>query len=354
MEGSLKDLNKAKHIYNRVVSRTLSNGTTTAAYYATIHVPATNLLADICQSRGQRAFVGRVCMNSMSPDDYRDESTEEAIKASRACIEYAQQIDPKQELITPIITPRFAPSCTRECLAELGKLHHETGFPVQTHISENKKEIELVRELFPESKSYTDVYDEAGLLTKKTILAHAVHLTEHERSLVKRRDAKIAHCPASNTALTSGCARVREYLNAGIDIGLGTDVSGGFSTSILEMVRQTIWVSRFVAMTDGDTAKLTAEEALYLATRGGAKAVGLDDRIGGFEVGMDWDAQLISIGQVDENAEAHGEFEGPIDIFGWESREDVVHKWVYNGNDQNVAAVWVRGRLVHSNSRYQP
>lgn len=354
LESSMSDINRASHVYNRTVSRTLSHGTTTAAYYATLHVPGTNLLAYICKSKGQRAFIGRVCMNMMSPEYYRDESVDLAIKWSRECIEYVNSIDPKHELISPIITPRFAPSCSMDCLKHLGELHRETGVPVQTHISENLKEVELVRELFPECSSYADVYDISGLLTEKMILAHAVHLSEAERKLIKDRNSKISHCPASNTALTSGCTKVRQLINEGIYVGLGTDVSGGFSPSILEMARHAIWVSRYVAMSDGDSAKLSTEEALHLATLGGAHVVGLEDKIGNFEVGKEWDAQMISLGQVDVDSTTHGEHDGPVDIFGWESWEDRVNKWVYNGDDRNTIAVWVRGRLVHSTSRYRP
>ncbi|HEX3643918.1 MAG TPA: amidohydrolase family protein, partial [Ktedonobacteraceae bacterium] len=188
LESSFSDLKRAMHVYNRLVSRTLSHGTTTASYYATIHVPATNLLADICARRGQRAFVGRVCMNAMGPDGYRDESAAATLSKTRECIEHIKQLDPKHALITPIITPRFAPACSVDCLKDLGVLHKETGYPCQTHISENKPEVELVRKLFPDSKSYASVYDDAGLLTNKMILAHAVHLTEEEVALVKERN----------------------------------------------------------------------------------------------------------------------------------------------------------------------
>lgn len=293
-------------------------------------------------------------MDMMSPDYYRDETIEVALERSRACIDYAKSIDPTHDLITPIITPRFAPSCSMSCLKSLGQLHKETGVPVQTHISENLKEVELVRQLFPECKSYADVYDSSGLLTEKMILAHAVHLSEDERKLIKARGSKISHCPASNTALTSGCTKVRQLINEGIYVGLGTDVSGGFSPSVLEMVRHAIWVSRYVAMSDGDAAKLSTEEALHLATLGGAHVVGLEDRIGNFEVGKDWDAQMISLGQVHVESVQHEEQDGPVDVFGWESWEDRVNKWVYNGDDRNTLAVWVKGRLVHSTSRYEP
>ncbi|KAK3117096.1 hypothetical protein LTR53_001901 [Teratosphaeriaceae sp. CCFEE 6253] len=352
MESSFSNLDRAARIYNRVVARTLSHGTTTAAYYATVHVPATNLLADICQSRGQRAFVGRTCMDRLSPEHYRDESTESAIRDTRACIDHVKHIDPEFDLITPIITPRFAPSCTDETLAALGKLHQETGVPCQTHISENKKEIELVKELFPDSESYTHVYDTAGLLTPKTILAHAVHLSKAERDLIKRREAKISHCPASNTSITSGRAPVRTMLNEGLTVGLGTDVSGGYTPSMLLQAREALFVSRHVAMDHGDEAKLSVDEVLYLATRGGAKVIGLEDRIGGFEVGMDWDAQLIGLNDVGDTVGLDPR-EGLVEVFGGETWDDKVAKWVYTGDDRNTMAVWVKGRLVHSREGFK-
>jgi guanine deaminase len=317
-------------------------------------VPATNLLADICLERGQRALVGRVCMDALGPaGTYRDESAAEALKKTRQCVDHVRSIDAGHALVTPVITPRFAPACSAECLAGLGELARETGYPVQTHISENVDEVALVRKLFPERASYTDVYDHAGLLTERMILAHAIHLTADEVALVKARGAKISHCPSSNTALTSGCARVRKLMDGGIDVGLGTDVSGGFSASVLEVARHAIWVSRYVAMTEGEAAKLSVEDALYIATRGGAKVVGQQDKIGGFDVGMEWDAQLIVLNPVGEEAEKHGEHEPPVDVFGWEVMEDRIHKWVYGGDDRNTTAVWVKGRLVHSTSRFK-
>ncbi|SMR49410.1 unnamed protein product [Zymoseptoria tritici ST99CH_3D1] len=349
LESSFTDLKTAARIYNRVVARTLSHGTTTAAYYATIHVPATNLLADICLSRGQRAFIGRVCMDSaLSPDFYRDASPEESLSSTEACISHIRSIDPEFSLISPIITPRFAPSCSLQSMTALGELHATTKIPVQTHISENLDECALVASMFPDHASYADVYDSCGLLSSRTILAHAIHLSPSERTLIRERDAKISHCPASNTALTSGTAKVRDLLNEGLTIGLGTDVSGGCTPSLLNQAREAIYVSRHVAMSPGqDAAKLSVAEALYLATRGGAKVVGLEDRVGGFEVGMDWDAQMVRFARVGEQVELGKESEGLVEIFGNESWEDKVAKWLYTGDDRNTVAVWVRGRLVH-------
>lgn len=351
LESSLKDLNKARRVYGSCVRRTLSHGTTTAAYYATIDVAATNLLADLCLEIGQRALVGRVCMDNpdMCPSYYRDESVEEGLEKTRQTIQHVQKIDPGFKLVSPVLTPRFAPTCSSESMKGLAKIQKELDLPVQTHVSENEGEIELVAELFPESESYTQLYDECGLLTSRTILAHAVHLTDEEAKLIAKRGSKISHCPCSNSSLTSGSARVRWLWDQDITVGLGTDMSGGYSPSVLEAARQAALVSRHVAMglqEEKERNKLTVEEVLYLATRGGAQVVGLEDRVGGFEEGMEWDAQLIRLGGVDMDGIA--EEDGNVNIFGWETWEEKIAKWLFNGDDRNVKQVWVRGRMVHA------
>jgi guanine deaminase len=377
MESSLTNLAKARRVYSQCVRRTLSHGTTTAAYYATIDVAATNLLADLCVSLGQRAFVGRVCMDheKMCPDYYRDESPDATMASTTACIDHIRGLDPEFSLVSPILTPRFAPSCTPEAMTRLGRLAAESGLPIQTHISENAAEMALVKHLFPGHASYADVYDSFGLLGRRTILAHAIHLSDAEADLVAARGSKVSHCPCSNSSLGSGEARVRWLLDRGIGVGLGTDVSGGYSPSVLEAARLALLVSRHLAMPHHDGArhggsgsgcpddktaekeaervKLSVEEVLYLATRGGAEVVGLQDRVGAFEVGMEFDAQLVRLGGVPETEQQDEDSEdsGPVDIFGWESWEERLAKWVFSGDDRNTEKVWVKGRLVHSRSK---
>lgn len=351
LESSLKDLKKAKRVYTACVKRTLAHGTTTSAYYATIDVAATNLLADICFKLGQRAFVGRVCMDrpGLCPEFYKDEDAEDSLRRTRETVEHIRSIDPGSNLVAPILTPRFAPACSVDAMKGLSAMQKELDVLVQTHISENQGEIELVRELFPESESYTAVYDDVGLLGEKTVLAHAIHLSEKEASTIAERGAKISHCPCSNSSITSGAARVRWLWDKGIDVGLGTDMSGGYSPSILEAARQAALVSRHVAMgmegEEKERAKLTVEEVLYLGTRGGARVVGLGDSVGGFEVGMQWDAQLVGLPVID--GEGQTGWDSNVDVFGWEDWEERIAKWVFNGDDRNTRAVWVKGRLVH-------
>lgn len=302
-----------------------------------------------------------------NPDYYSDASPEAATLATLATIEHINKIDPNHDIVAPILTPRFAPSCTEESMSALAKLQKQHNLLAQTHIAENENEIQLVAELYPDSKSYANVYDDCGLLNSKMILAHAVHLSEEEAMLISQRRAKIAHCPCSNSSLTSGAARVRWLWDKGIDIGLGTDVSGGYSSSILEAARQALLVSRHVATGTApeqqERCKLTVEEVLFLATRGGAQVVGLEDKIGGFEVGKDWDAQLIGWAAAPEaeadapatnghaangTAPAKHQDDGNMIVFGWESWDDVIAKWLFCGDDRNTKNVWVKGRLVHT------
>ena len=364
LESSLTDLAKAKRVYRACIRRTLAHGTTTASYYATRDVPATNLLADLCLSIGQRAFVGRVCMDrdGFNPDYYQDESPEAALRAAKESVAHIKAIDPGYELVSPILTPRFAPSCTPASMAGLAAIQKQENIPVQTHVSENKGEIELVASIYPNSASYTQVYDACGLLTPKTVLAHAIHLSDDEARLIAARESKVSHCPCSNSSLSSGAARVRWMWEKGIDVGLGTDMSGGYSPSILEAARQATLTSRHLAMQlDHDEqlrerTKISVEEALYLATRGGALCVGLGDKVGGFEVGKQLDAQLIALAVIDDSGLREGEDAddadfadaGNVDMFGWETWEERMAKWLYNGDDRNTKKVWVKGRLVHS------
>lgn len=343
LESSLEDTKLAKEVYSKVVDRTLENGTTTATYYATIHADATGVLADEALSKNQRAFIGRVCMVQHSPDFYRHTEDEAKIEETKL-IEHIRKIDPGYEIVSPIITPRFAPSCTENMLKWLGDLAKKEQLPVQTHVSENHDEIKWVGELFPEADSYTDVYHRAGLLNEKTVLAHAVHLSEAEKNLIKTQEAGISHCPISNSSISSGLAPVRSLLNKGIKVGLGTDISGGYSPSILEVARQALLVSRELAhFTKNDEDKLSVAEVLYLATVGGAKVCGLEDKVGNFAVGKKWDAQHIDILTKGSR----------IDIFPWTAPKDkyvlldyYVQKWLFLGDDRNCRQVWVAGKSV--------
>lgn len=321
----------------------------------------------------------------INPSFYRDESPSAALTATKATLAHSAHIDPQRELVEPIITPRFAPSCTSACLHQLGALAQEHGLPIQTHISENQDEIALVKTLFPECASYTDVYAAHSLLTPRTVLGHAIHLSLAEKETVKAHGAGVSHCPVSNSYLSSGLCPVRSLLDMGINVGLGTDVSGGWSASVLTAAREALGVSRVLASVEagklrdrsglekveevvegGTTAeegierlKLSVEEVLYMATMGGAKCLGLEQKVGVFEVGYEFDAQMIECGDFSiegDGVEVYDEdsvgslsagHDHPVELWGKESVREKLAKWVFCGDDRNVKKVWVKGRKVH-------
>ncbi|CDO94098.1 unnamed protein product [Kluyveromyces dobzhanskii CBS 2104] len=357
LESSLSDENAAALTYNAVISQTLKHGTTCAAYYTTIHTNSSKIMADLCKLKGQRAFVGKVCMDQHSPSYYQ-ETIQECKESSLELVKYILD-ELNSPLVRPIITPRFAITCSSEMMTFLADVAEQFDVPIQTHLNENTSEIEFVKELFKDCESYTDVYRKHGLLNEKTVLAHCVHLEETEIKLIKEASAGISHCPISNSSLTSGECRVKELLKTGLKVGLGSDVSGGFTVSILENARQALLVSRHLAMTMDDSTKkeevkLSVADVLYLATMGGAKVLNLCGKIGTFDVGKEFDAQLIDLFADKTN----------VSIFPWQrvdkerlhsngkdrvKMENIVAKWLFNGDDRNIKSVWIGGKLRHQN-----
>lgn len=315
----------------------------------------------------------------LNPEYLRDESPEQAVKDTEATIAHIKSIDPDNALVTPIVTPRFVLSCSSPLLSDLATLAKENDLPIQTHLSENTSEVALVRERFPNHESYSHVYDTHGLLTPKTVLAHCVHLSPNERKLLSERRSKVSHCPVSNTSISSGLCPVRQLLDDGVEVGLGTDISGGYSASILVAAREAAMVSRTLAAltpeepepkneekkisdqaqtkhstSAKDRKKLSVEECLYLATMGGAKCLGLEGKVGGFEVGMQWDAQFVQLdvddddeGEEGEGGGVSGDKTGPVELWGKETWGEKVAKWMFCGDDRNTKMVFVAGRLVH-------
>lgn len=349
---SKDNIKEVTEIYNAVIHRTLSCGTTTALYYTTIDLPTSKLFAELALSQGQRAFVGLVCMdhNETYPSYKRD--IQETSKAMEGLVKHVIDINPPGELLlVPIVTPRFAVTCLKKMLKFLGDFSNQHSLPVQTHIGENKAEIALVAKLFPEFEDYCLVYDSFGLIHRRTILAHAVYLSPHERQLIKHRGSSISHCPQSNTFLCSGQAPIHEYLyKDGINVGLGTDISGGYDPSILGAARECITVSHHRSMQSGDvTNNISVAEALHMATQGGAKAVGLENLVGLFKVGKRFDAQLINLETENPNVGVFSFRKARVSDTSPSRRKnlhDLVEKWLFCGDDRNCVKVWCNGRLV--------
>ncbi|XP_062985406.1 guanine deaminase isoform X1 [Elgaria multicarinata webbii] len=333
-EAIFKDTDFAREVYTRAVRRTLKNGTTTACYFATIHTDASLLLADITDKFGQRAFVGKVCMdhNEIFPE-YK-ETTTESIKETERFVRGV--LGKKYPRVHPIVTPRFGPSCTEELLSNLGNLAKTHDIHVQSHISESKDELKLVNQMFPSYKNYTELYDKNKLLTNKTIMAHGCFLSDEELDVFSLRGAAIAHCPNSNISLRSGLFNAKKILKHNVKLGLGTDVAGGYSSSMFDAIRKAVMTSNILNINNELESALTLKEVFRLATLGGSEVLGLDTVIGNFEVGKEFDALLI-------NAKAS---DSPFDVFASDTSEDIIQKFLYQGDDRNIEEVYVAGKLV--------
>ncbi|XP_013912863.1 PREDICTED: guanine deaminase [Thamnophis sirtalis] len=335
VEAEFKKIDFAEEVYTRAVRRTLKNGTTTACYFATIHTDAALLLADIIDKFGQRAFVGKVCMDINETFPEYKETTKESIEETERFVQGI--LGKKYPRILPIVTPRFGPSCTEELLSSLGNLAETHDIHIQSHISESKGELRLIKSTFPHYQHYTELYDKNKLLTNKTIMAHGCYLSDEELDIFKRRGAAIVHCPNSNISLKSGLLNARKILNYNVKLGLGTDVAGGYSASMLDAIRNAIVISKVLHhISEADEKVLTLKEAFRLATLAGSQALGLDHIIGNFEVGKEFDALLI-------NAKAS---DSPFDLFASDHIEDIIEKFLYAGDDRNIEGVYVAGKLV--------
>jgi guanine deaminase len=355
-EAKFKDAQFAKQVYSSVVYRTLNLGTTTACYYATLHSESSSILADIALDKGQRAFIGKCNMDRESPDWYREQDAASSVRDTRQVIKYITSLNSK--LVQPILTPRFAISCTDQLLTELGNLANEDehrDLAIQTHISENLDEVAYVRQLFPDLPDYASVYDHFHLLRHNTVLAHGVHLTNAELALIKKRDAGISHCPTSNFNLRSGVAPVDRWVKQGLKVGLGTDVSGGFSLGMLSAVRDASIASKVVSFTDSNSTFLSIPTLVYLATLGGASVCNLSRRIGSLEPGKAFDALIVSIRHDAGNPALWGQGAPGYQAQGAADRKTLqqnLEKFLFCGDDRNIKSVYVAGKLVGGHEHF--
>ncbi|KAF8511481.1 guanine deaminase [Hysterangium stoloniferum] len=371
-ESKFGDRQFAEKVYTKVVRKLLDCGTTTCCYFSSAHVVGTEVLAKAVVACGQRAFIGNCNMDRNAPESYlKGLDASKSIEHSRQIISYIASL--KSPLVRPILTPRFAITCTSELLGGLGNLVGEfstttTPLLVQTHVSENKAEVEFTRSLYPSSASYTHIYDDHGILGPATILAHGCQLTEEETALIKKTGAGLSHCPTSNFNLRSGIARVGEWLDKGIKVGLGTDVSGGYSPSLITAIQHASIASKIVASQAISTPKeivqlngpdgqsttygftgrpLPNTALLHMATLGGAQLCSIEDLTGSISPGKAFDALLINLLPETGNPNVWWDDES---MDGAPDRnaelEDFLEKFFFCGDDRNVSAVYVHGRLV--------
>lgn len=348
LEARYADPVFAAAVWSDLVGSLLRHGTTTAAYFAANDEASAVALAAECVAQGQRAFVGRVAMDHPdgTPEWYRDVSASAGVDASARSIAAIRGIDAGRDLVRPIVTPRFAPACTDALLAGLGELAAATGVAVQTHGSESDWAHAYALERF--GVTDTVALERFGLVARGTILAHANHITDDDAAVLAASSALIAHCPLSNAYFADAVLPVRRLIDAGVPMGLGTDVAGGASPGLLAQCQHAVTMSR--VLRDGVDARQpsaqrgTADPALdvitafWLATAGGAAAAGLP-------VGLLAPRRRFDAIVVDTTREGGS-------IRRWPGLDDdparVFEKIVRLAGPQDISAVWVDGRQVIS------
>lgn len=326
-EFKYSDRSYAKKVYSAFIKELWRFGTTRACVFSTLHKNTTKLLMDLFAKSGLSAYVGKVNMDRNSPE-YLIETTEVSIKDT---IEILEEYSNKYELVKPIITPRFVPSCTLQLLKGLGNLAQKYDVPVQSHLCENYSEISFVKKLHPDYKNYSSIYNDARLFGDvPTIMAHCVLVDEDEIELMSRKKVFVAHCPNSNCNLSSGIAPIRSFITRGIPVGLGSDISGGHSLSMMKVIVNAAQVSNIKWLERGRADKpLSISELFYLATKGGGKFFG---KVGSFEEGYEFDALIID----DSNLYAFK----PLSI------EERLKKFIYTGDDRNIKVRYAAGKKI--------
>ena len=312
-------------------------GTTTVAAYTTADPAATDAVFAAAEAHGIRAIVGTVLMDRLPAGIGSDRPMPraEAIlrDADALCARWHGRDGGR---ISFAFTPRFAPTCTAALLAGSARMAADRGAYWQTHLSEDSRELAEVRRLFPEARDYVDVYDRAGGLRPQTILAHAVHLSQREVGRLVESGAGVAHCPSSNLFLPSGIMPLARYLEAGVRVGLGSDVSGGPGFSLFETMRVGAFSQHALITASGDAGPaLDPLGWLTLGTLGGARVLGLDDRIGSVEAGKE--ADLVA---VDPAATA------PVPGTRATEPAEIVSRLIFRTDPGMVRGAWVRGRLL--------
>jgi len=329
-EQSFADPAHARRIAEFYLRENLRNGITTAMVYGTVHPHSVDVFFEESEKLQMRNIAGKVMMDRHAPVDLLDtpassyEQTRQLLQKwhGRARNLYA-------------ITPRFAPTSSPEQLEAAGALRRE--FPdayVQTHLAENLDEIRWVKDLFPARTDYVDVYDHFGLLGRRTVLGHGVHLSERELARLHETHTAIAHCSTSNLFLGSGLFDLRRSRDPKRPVGIavGTDIGGGTSFSILQTLNETYKIAHL------NHYPLSAGHAFYLATRGSAEALDLQDRIGSIAPGLEADLVVLDLHST------------PLIRFRMQYARDLAEMLFIQmilGDDRAIRATYVAGQLRH-------
>lgn len=325
VEARFADADYAREIADVFVNELLRNGTTTALVFGTVHAHSADAIFEAAAKRDMRLIAGKVLMDRNCPEALRDDP-ESAYADSKALIERWHG----QGRLGYAITPRFALTSTAAQLQAAGRLAAE--YPdvwIHTHLAENTDEVDEVARLFPESDSYLDVYDRFGLLRERSVFAHCLHMSDADRRRMAEKGGAAAFCPTSNLFLGSGLFDLRSMCDANVRCGLGSDIGGGTSLSLLRIAGEAYKVLRL------QDQSLPATRALYMATLGAAKALYLDDKIGNFEAGKEADFVVLDPAATSLTARRSN---------AASSIEEKLFAMMMLADDRNVAATFINGQ----------
>jgi guanine deaminase len=316
-------------------------GTTTVLAYGVVYEAAMEACFRAAETHGIRAILGKVMMDRDTYDPTIEPSTilDRSLRESSDLISRWHGEDNGR--LGYAVTPRFAVSCSADMLRESAALARSTGTWWQTHVSEDTFEIAEVHRLFPDAADYADVYDRAGGLGPRAILAHAIHLSDRELGRLVETGTHVSHCPASNLFIGAGVMPLARYLEAGLSVALGSDVSGGPDPSIFSVMRAGAYAQMATRTLGGDPrAVLGPLDWLRMGSLEGARALGLDDRIGSLEVGKEADLIAINPALVASVGDPHDH-----------DPEDLMSRLIFRAHPDMVRAAWVRGRALDGPGR---
>ena len=327
-EARFADTGYAREIYRRLARELIENGTTRVCMFSSLHTDATLILMEELEKAGVTGYVGKVNMDRNAAPGVLEETTEESKRETLRWLDASRGL----RLVRPMLTPRFTPSCTDWLLAWLGGLAAERDLPVQSHLSENDREIAWVRQLHPDCEQYWETYAKYGLWNSRTLMAHCVWSDQLEREAMREAGVTVVHCPDSNVNVCSGTAPVRAMLDEGLKVALGTDIAGGDHLSMFYAAASAIRASKVRQMTDpARPAFLTVPEGWYLATSAGAAYFGQRP---GFAPGNALHALALADDQLPQ----------PHPLTAQERLE----RAVYLRQKGAIRAVWSEGRKVFS------
>lgn len=335
-EGKFHDKDYAKAVAEIFLDQLLSNGTTTALVFAAVFPQSVDAFFEAAERRSLCMISGKVMMDRNAPD-YICDTANTAYQETKALIRRWH----KKGRLRYAVTPRFAITSSNEQLKKAGELLEE--FPdvyMHTHISENLREVEWVKELFPNCSGYLDAYDQAGLVKERSVFAHGIHLTDSEFRRLSEAKSAIAFCPTSNLFLGSGLFKIEQAKSTEhpVKVGLGTDVGAGTSFSLLQTANEAYKVAQLRQQ------KLSPFKALFLATLGGARALCLDDRLGSFDPGKDADFIVLNP-QATPLMAYRNSATSPSTL---EELADCAFSLIMMGDDRTVQATYILGELAYS------